>query len=81
MNCFHSSLNSVTFYKAFISRSTCMFMVIMGHINLFKLLRTEFQNIEFNIFPQIQEHLLPHLAVLSYSNIILEPYLFKTFVK
>ena len=49
-----------------------MFMVIMGHINLFKLLRTEFKNIEFNIFPQIQENLLPHLAVLSYSNIILE---------
>ena len=60
-----------------------MFMVIMGHINLFKLLRTEFQNIEFNILPQIQEHLLlhNHLAVLSYSHIILEPYLFKTFVK
>ena len=30
MNCFHSSLNSMAFYKAFISRSTCMFMVIMG---------------------------------------------------
>ena len=43
MNCFHSSLNSVIFYKAFISRSTCMFLVIMGHINLFKLLRTEFR--------------------------------------
>ena len=41
MNCFHSSLISVTFYKAFISRSTCMFMVIMGRINLFNLLRTE----------------------------------------
>ena len=41
MNCFHSSLNSVTFCKAFISRGTCMFMVIMGHINLFNLMLTE----------------------------------------
>ena len=42
MNCVHSSLNSVTFYRAFIKRSTCMIIVIMGHINLFELLRTEF---------------------------------------
>ena len=59
-----------------------MFMVIVGHINLFKLLRTEFYNIEFNIFPQIQENLLPSFGCLILdSNIILEPYLFKTFVK
>ena len=71
MNCFDSSINSVTFYKAFISISTCMFMVIIEHIKLFKLLRTGFKNIGFNIFPQIQENLLPHLPVLSYSNITL----------
>ena len=58
-----------------------MFMVVMGHIKLFKLLQMEFHNIEFNFFPQIQENLLPHLVVLSYSNIILEPSLFQTFAK
>ena len=56
-----------------------MFMVVMGHIKLFKLLGTEFQNIEFNIFYQVQENLLPHLAVLSYRNITSEPYLVQTF--
>ena len=58
-----------------------MFMVVMGHIKLFKLLRMEFKNIEFNIFPQFQKNLLPHLAVLSYINIIVEHYLFQPFVK
>ena len=58
-----------------------MFMVVMGHIKLFKLLGAEFQNIEFNIFSQIQEYLLPHLAALSYRKITSEPYLVQTFVK
>ena len=58
-----------------------MFMVVMGHIKLFKLLGTEFKKIEFNIFSQIQANLLPHLAALSYRNITSEPYLFQTFVK
>ena len=78
MNCLHSSINSVTFYKTFISISTCMCMVIMGHINIFKLLRDILLEYWIQYFPSNSGKLAPSFGCLILYSIIFEPYLFQT---